>query len=467
MAGGLFLGVPATVVALNQQGLLERAFHDGLYPNLAFRAEAMPEEWPPNTGQQLYITRPGLLPAITTPLSPGVDPLPQALQFEQWIATLNQFGGTIDTNIPTSTVAMANMFLRNLHQLGLQAGQSINQIARNALFQAYISGQTVALTTINSTDTTLQVASLNGFTSVVIPGSSVPPQPVSTTYPLPITIGSSTGTSVSASVIGYIQNNPNDPNASGVLQLAAQVGTAFTSTRTPIKSAYAPNVVRSAAGSSVDAIGSSDTLTLQQAINAVAFLRRANVQPHDDGFYHAHISPLINAQLFADPVFQRLNQSLPEHVIYKEGFLGYMAGIMFIMNTESPESFNSGNLTSTVQSGVYAQGIGGEVTNGAGVNIGRVIITGKGAVYEKYLDESAYVTEAGTTGKIGEFDVVNNGINILTERIRLIMRSPQDRLQQIVGATWSISTSFPIPSDITAPSGPQLYKRAVVLECAI
>jgi hypothetical protein len=463
MAGGLFLGVPAQLVSLNQQGLLERAFHDGLYPNLAFRAEAMPEEWPANTGQQLYITRPGLLPPITTALSPGVDPIPQALQFEQWIASLNQFGGTIDTNMPTSTVAMANLFLRNLHQLGLQAGQSINQIARNALFQAYISGQTVALTTINSTDTTLQVASLNGFTSVVIPGSNVPPQPVSTTFPLPITIG---GT-VAASVIGFTQNNPNDPNASGILTLSAQVGTAFTSTRTTVKSAYAPNVVRSAAGSSVDAIGASDTFTLQQAINSVAFLRRANVQPHDDGYYHAHISPLINAQLFADPVFQRLNQSLPEHVIYKEGFLGYMAGIMFIMNTESPESFNTGTLTATAQSGIYAQGIGGEVTNGAGVNIGRVIITGKGAVYEKYLDESAFVTEAGTMGKIGEFDVVNNGISILTERIRLILRAPQDRLQQIVGSTWSISTSFPIPSDITAPSGPQLYKRAVVCECAI
>jgi N4-gp56 family major capsid protein len=464
MAGpGIFLGVPATVVSLNQQGLLERAFHDGLYPNLAFRAEAMPEEWPANTGQQLYITRPGLLPAITTPLSPGVDPIPQALQFEQWIASLNQFGGTIDTNMPTSTVAMANLFLRNLHQLGLQAGQSINQIARNAMFQAYISGQTVTLTAILSTDTTLRVVSLNGFTDVVIPGSNVPPQPVSTTFPLPITIAGVT----SASVVGYIQDNPADANASGTLLLSAQVGTAYATTRNSVKSAYAPNVIRSAAGTSVDAISSSDTFTLQQAINAVAFLRRANVQPHDDGFYHAHISPLINAQLFADPVFQRLNQSLPEHVIYKEGFLGYMAGIMFIMNTESPESFNTGNLVATASSGVYASGIGGEVTNGAGVNIGRVIITGKGAVYEKYLDESAYVTEAGTTGKIGEFDVINNGINILTERIRLIMRSPQDRLQQVVGSTWSISTSFPIPSDITAPSGPQRYKRAVVLECAI
>jgi len=462
---GIVLGVPAAVLSLQQQGLLERAFHDGLFPNLAFRAEAMPEEWPANTGQQVFMTRPGLLPTIVTPITPGTDPLPQAIPFEQWIATLNQFAGTVDTHMPTSTTANANLFLRNLHQLGLQAGQSINQIARNSLFQAYLSGQTVLSVATGSSDQVIQVASCNGFTDVVIPGGNVAPQPVSAQYPLPITIG--TGASaVSASVIGYTLNNPADPNGPGTLTLAAAVGSVIA-IRTQVVSAYAPTVIRSAPGGSVDAIGAADTVTLQQAINAVAFLRRANVQPHDDGFFHAHVSPLSNAQFFADPVFQRINQSLPEHVIYKEGFIGTIAGIMFFMNTESPESFNSGTLTSTAQSGIYASGIGAETTNGTGVNIGRVLITGKGSVYEKYIDESAYVTEAGIIGKIGEFDVINNGLNILTERIRLVLRAPMDRLQQTVSASWSISTSFPIPSDITAPSGSQRYKRAIVLEHSI
>ncbi len=462
---GIIVGVPAALLSLNQQGLLERAFHDGLFPNLAYRAEASPEEWPANTGQQLFMTRPGLLPATTTPLTPGVDPSPQSIPFEQWVATLNQYGNTIDTNMPTSVTSNANLFLRNIHQLGLQAGQSINQVARNSMFQAYLSGQTVLNAANLTTDTSIRVASLNGFTDVIVPGSNVAPQPVSTTFPLAITIGSGSA-KVNASVVGVIPDNTNDPvNGPGTLLLAAAVGTAFT-VRSTVKSAYAPIVVRSTAGDSVDAIGSADTLTIQQAINAAAFLRNANVQPHDDGFYHAHISPLSEAQFFADPVFQRLNQSLPEHVIYKEGFLGYLSGVMFFMNTEAPTQFNSGQLTSTANSGVYASGIGAEITNGNGVNIGRVLITGRGAVYEKYLDESQYVTEAGTTGKIGEFDVVNNGIQILTERIRLVLRAPLDRLQQIVSATWSISTSFPVPSDITAPSGPQRFKRAIVLEHA-
>jgi hypothetical protein len=462
MAGGISVNVPPTLGNLQQQGLLERAFHDGLFPNLAYRAEAMPEEWPLNTGTQLFLSRPGLLKPTVTPNTPGTDPIGQTVLFEQWVATLNQFTDSIDTHMPTAVTAQANLFLRNIHQLGLQAGQSINRIARNALFQAYLSGQTVTTVQAASTDTVLQVASLNGFTSVVIPAGNASPQPVSVAFPLPITVN---GT-VAASVIGFSPNNPNDFSGPGTLTLSAALGTAQTATRVSVVSAYAPIVVRASGGASVDSVGSGDTLVLQQAINAVGFLRRANVQPHEDGFYHAHISPTANSQIFADPVFQRLNQSLPEHIIYAQGFIGHMAGVMFFMNNESPETFNTGSQIPTAGSGIYGQEIGAEVVNGSGVAIGRVIITGRGSIYEKYLDESAFVSEAGTMGKIGEFSVNNNGISILTERIRLVLRAPMDKLQQQVSATWSISTSFPIPSDITAPSGSQLFKRAIVLEYA-
>lgn len=461
-------GVPPTILELQQKGLIERAFHDGLFPNLAYRAEALAEEWPANTGTEIYMTRPGLLTPAVTPLTPGADPVPKALVFEQWSAVLNQYGDSIDTHVPTSVTANADLFLRNIHQQGLQAGQSINRVARNALFQSYLSGQTVLSSACIAGDTTLRVAALNGFTTVVISGTNVRPQAVSATYPLPIKVGNTTTTAVTRSVIQTIPDNTSDPLGPGTLVLSAAIGTAFAA-RVAVRSSYAPRIVRAAAGASVDAIGATDTLTLQQAINAVAFLRTANVQPHEDGFYHAHISPLANAQVFADPVFQRLNQSLPEHITYKEGFIGSIGGIIFFMNTESPVAANTGtrSLSGTSTTAYYSPEINAETTNNSSVDIGRVIITGKGSLYEKYLDESQYVTEAGTTGKIGEFDIINNGVNVLTERIRLILRAPLDRLQQKVASTWSITTSFPVPSDITAPSGPEAFKRAIVLEHAL
>ena len=123
MSGQFVVGVPASVVNLVQQGLLQRAFHDGLYPALQYRAEAMFEEWEGNTGVEIFESRPGLLPAITIPLVPGNDPDPAQVAYEQWITTLAQFANAIDTNMPTSTVANANLFLRNIKTLGLNAGQ--------------------------------------------------------------------------------------------------------------------------------------------------------------------------------------------------------------------------------------------------------------------------------------------------------------------------------------------------------
>lgn len=471
----LFLGVPPAILDLQQRGLIERAFHDALFPNLAYRAEAMPEEWPLNTGNEIFMTRSGLLAPAVSPLTPGSDPVVTSAPNEQWSAELNQFGGADDVDMPTSATANASIFMRKIHTLGLQAGQTINRVARNALFKNYLSGSTVALTAILAGDTTLLVAALNGFRTVLNPVVSARPTPVGPASPLSVRVGTGT-TVVTVSVVGTIPNDPADPDGPGTLILSAAIGTAFAATRTPVKSTVAPRIVRAAGGDSIDAVGPADTFVLQQAINAVAFLRQASVPPHEDGFYHAHISPLANAQVFADPVFQRLNQSLPEHVIYKEGFIGTISGVMFFMNTESPGTLNSGTLVTTSAAtgapvgaiGQYAKELGAEVVNGNGVNIGRVIITGKGSIYERWLDEmKAFASEAGVTGKIGEFQVVNNGIQILTERIRLIIRAPLDRLQQKVSLAWSTSTSFPVPSDLLAPNGSELYRRAVVLEHSV
>ncbi len=462
----VILAMPPEIVALNQQGALERAFHDSLFVNLAFRAEAMAEEVQANTGQVLFFSRPSLLPVATTPLQPGSDPQPSQVFYEQWSMTLQQFGGAVDTHMPTAITSNSNLFLRNIQQLGLQAAQTVNQSARNRLFQAYLGGNTVMNIANGTTDTSIHVSSVNGFTSVVVPGTNVQPVAPSATIPLPITIGIGAA-AVSASVTGFILDNPSDPVGPGTLLLAAQVGTAFAA-RTPVVSFYAPQILRTGGGTSVDAIGGSDTLVLQDIINAIAVLRTNNVPPHDDGYYHVHLSPTANSQLFADPVFQRLNTALPEGVMYSQGFVGHMNGGLFFMNTEAPTFQNCGTRSFTGPNfAQYSPGIGAETTNDSNVNIGRVIVTGKGVLYERYLDEGQYVTEAGTTGKIGDFDIQNGGVNILTERIRLVIRAPIDRLQQIVSAAWSITNDFPVPSDVTfTASGNAMFKRAVVIEFA-
>ena len=465
MAAGVVLGIPPAILQLVQTNLLERAFHDALVPALLYRQEALFEEWVANVGTQVVMSRAGLLAPSIVPLQPGNDPIPQTLTYEQWVVTMARWSGTIDTHMPTAMLSNADQFLRNIQQLGIHAGQTINRVSRNALFQPYLSGQTMSTVVTASTDTQIQVASVNGFTTVVNPATGVRPVAVSSATPLAITIqfGSLVLTNT---VIGYTLNNPNDPNSPGVLLLGSQVGQVVTA-RSPVLSNVAPVVVRAGGGAGVDAVSAADTLTLQDINNAVQVLRTNSVQPHDDGWYHGHLPPIMNAEVFADPAWQRLNTALPDHSNYKQGWVNPTLGVMFIMNAESPTPQTISGLVSTGNAGAqYAFDVGGEVTNNLGVNINRTIITGKGALLERGFDESQYIGEAGVTGKIGEFDVVNNGLSIGTDRIRLVIRSPLDRLQDVVSSTWSITTAFAAPSDITATSGPSLYKRAIVIESA-
>ncbi len=462
MANTITVGIPPALFQLVQNGLIERAFHDALYPKMMFRQEASWEEWEGHQGVEMLMTRSGLLAPNTTPLAAGAEPPLLVSNYEQWVATLARYGNAIDTAMPTSATSSMDQFVRNIHNLGLQAGQSINRIPRNTLAQKYLSGQTVLIVVTASADTTIRVAACNGFTDVV---ANVRPSTVSQATPKSITIFNG-ATPIVRNVIGFVLDDANDINGPGTLLLDAAVG-AIVAVRSSVLAIDRPNVIRSGGGSSVDAIGASDILTLQDAINATNWLRKNNVLPHEDGYYHGHLSTDANGQVFQDPAFQRLNTSMPDGTYYQSAFLGTIGGIMFMDNNEAPDLTNCGARTSTGTNAAYSTDIGAETTNETGVNIGRVIITGRSAIYERGLDErKAFATEAGMNGKDGDFSITNNGVQVSTDRIRLILRSPMNRFQDEISAAWSIHTSFPVPTDITA-GGPQRYKRAVCIEHAL
>ncbi len=95
-----------------QENILERSFHDALFPRLMFRGEASPVPWPAGIGDTQIFSAPGLIPVDTRPLVPGQDPVPASYPMEQWTAQLQQYAGTIDTHMPTSMVAIVNLFRR-------------------------------------------------------------------------------------------------------------------------------------------------------------------------------------------------------------------------------------------------------------------------------------------------------------------------------------------------------------------
>lgn len=449
-------GIPNEIANIIQDRTLERVFHDALYPRLLYRSEAMAESWAANLGERMTFTRAGLIPVKIQPLTPGQDPTPSTYAFEQWEVEAKQQGDTIDTHMPTSQVSIAPLFMRNTVQLGLNAGETLNRLVRDRLFRAYLGGTTNLAVAGVAGQVSIEVASINGFTETLSNGRVVP---VSSAAPIAATVGAE-----SVSVIGAEASNPLDPFGRGRLFLAAAL-VGSPAIRSVVLATNRSRIVRVGGGSSVDALTGSSIITMQDIINAVTRMRTMKIPPCSDGFYHVHMTPNGEAQIFADPVFQRLYQSLPESAAYRDYAIGQLLGCRFYRDTENPNTINSGPLVASGSSAQSSGEIGGDVVNGAGVPVDRTIILGGGTIYEKYLDESKYITDAGVTGKIGQFSVVNNGVQVMTNRIRYILRAPLDRLQQVVAQTWSWSGDFAIPSDILT-GDPARFKRAVIIEHA-
>lgn len=441
-----------SVVSSIQDRTLQRVFRDALCPRMLFRMEAIPELWPANLGANQTFTRAGLIKPTTRPLGPNTDPTPIGYDFEQWEATAQQWGSTIDTHMPTSYLTLASLYLRNMHQLGMHAGQSLNRIVRDKLYNAYTAGNTeVSTTTAGSTS--VPVVNLNGFTQNFVNGRLAD---VSASNPLPIVIGPPGGTPVyTGNVVGFTAGPDGDRIHSGTLTVSP-AHTGITA-RDVVTSGAASFMVYAGGANTLDSLTSSSQLALRDIRTAVANMRSNNVPPHEDGTYHIHLDPVAESQIFGDNEFQRLNQSIPDYVHYRRMAVANMLGCTFYRNTEVP---NTATVDENVATGHTT---GFELTNASSVGIHRTIMTGAGAIEEKYLDESRYISDAGIQGKIGEFAVTNGGVQVMTERIRLILRAPQDRLQQLTSSSWSFSGDFPIPTDALSKTSNAWFKRATVI----
>jgi len=452
--------------ALVQENILERAFHDALFPRLLYRGEAAPVLWPANVGDTMAFTGVGLIKPKMKPLVPGTDPLPSTYSSEQWTAQLQQYADSIDTNMPTSIVAIANLFLRNAQQLGLSSAQALNRIPRNRMYNAGLSGWTVA-DGGQGPVTTLRVKRLNGFTRARRPdlpsGSPVRYDFVSANNPLSVTIFDQTGPAeVTRSVIGYTPDTPGDEVGPGTLTLSGGAVTVLD--RAYVFSADRTFLVRVGGGNKVDDVGSTDLLKLADIRSAVSRFWQQNVPEQPDGRFHCHLDPISQAQIFADPEWQRLLTSLPDYFMYRQFAVGELLNCVFFRNSEAPlPDTVDGGLTATfTQDDPFA----GELYNNgttAGVKIHRPLFVGQGLLYEYYQDLSQLITEAGVTGRVGEPRISNNGIEVMSDRIQLIIRAPLNRLQDLVSNSWKFIGDWPVRTD-GAVGDAARYKRAVVIE---
>ncbi len=451
--------------ALVQENLLERAFHDALFPRLLFRGEATPQLWPANVGDTMVFTGVGLIKPKMKPLVPGTDPQPSSYTEEQWTAMLNQYSDSIDTHMPTSISAIANLFLRNAHQLGMSAAQAMNRIPRNQLYGAALAGHTVADGGPQS-GTSLRVKRLNGFTRARRPdlpqGSPVRFDPVSTNNSLKIVVFDN-GAPLANTVIGFSPDTAGDEVGPGVLTLSGAL--TATANRAYVIADDRTSLVRVGGGFKIDDVSSADKLLLTDVRSAVARFWQMNVPEMPDGRFHCHLDPTSQAQIFGDPEFQRLLTALPDHFMYRQFAVGELLNCVFFRNSECPlpETVEGGLTATFTQDDPFSGELWNNGNPSTGMKVHRPLFVGQGAMYEYYQDLSGLITEAGVTGRIGEPRITNNGIEVFSDRIQLIIRAPLNRLQDLVSTSWKFIGAWPIRTDATTGDAAR-YKRVQVIE---
>jgi hypothetical protein len=433
-----------------QQGFLEREFRDGLQSALAYRAVADREPVAINIGETVTKTRQGFKAPVTTPILPSGNTnldnglTATATAIEQYTLSINIFGDTTDLNVVTSQVGIANQFLLNAKVNGVQARQSLDRLARNALFAAYLGGNTRVRTTLGSPNVTISVDDIRGFQYVLVNGVYVA---VSGSNTAQVQVGSNTytltgtaadGTNVSTSFGGI----------SGTLTFSATVTVADGTALNTVAHPNAPVLIRPngkwtggsafASTTSTAALTSSDTLTLAAIEDAVAQLRNnTGIIGPDFDWYGDNVSM---RQLFADADFKQAFQGQYGSREWREGEVFKLAGVRFNPTTEAPVQTHPTN---------------------AALKVRRPIICTSGALVEGDF--------AGMAQKAAEMSGTNAMVDYVDDVV-MVTRAPLDRLAQIVAQSWFWVGGFVAPSDATATAtviptaGAQYYKRAVVIE---
>lgn len=449
--------------AIVQQNMLERAFRDALFPNTLFRGDVAVKDWPKNVGDNMIFTSPGLLPPRMRPIVPGVDPTPNSYKLEQWEAQLQRYADTIDIDMVSDMVALSSIFMRNAHQLGLGAAQSLNRLVRNRMYNAAEAGWTVA-DGAQTGVTTLRVKRLNGFTKARNPNlsgaSTVRFDPVSASNPLNILVDIS-GTLTANTVVAFTPDTAGDELGPGTLTLGSSVTVSSRAAVLAVDRSLAHHV---GGGNRTDDVNSTSLPKLSDVRTVISSFFQNNVPPHKDGRFHAHADPTSISKLYEDAEFQRLNTSLPDYYLYKQFFIGEILNTIFARNSECPivstvypNDGTTFSLDDNFAPELYSTGAS------TGTPMHRILFSGSDAIIECWRSAMDVISDAGLTGKVAEPQITNNGIEVMCDRVQLIFRAPLNRLQDMVAASWQFIGDWPVRTDAATGDAKRIKRLAVLI----
>ncbi len=452
---------PASLQPAIQQGFLAREFEEGLMSRLGFREIVDRVAIPNRIGETITMTRRGLKPPVTTPITPASNNnfdnglTPTTWGVEQYTITMNMFGDTIDLNMVTERVGISAQFIQNARVNGTQANQSLDRLARDALFSGknvfglggYLGGNTRVTTTLGAAGTAVHVDDIRGFQNTLTPVGTV--TTITSSTGMTVLVGAGVYTLLAA-VADQTSTSTAPNGVSGTLTFNSNVTVSDGTAGQAVIASTAPLIVRpngrqttlvlTAPAGTYGASGyvPGDTMTMDTINQAVASLRMNNVPPVDaSGLYHCYMDDKQMVGLFRDADFKYLYRGAYGSDSYRTGQVVDLLGVRFIPTTEAPQQSSLGN-----------------------GSIHRAIVVGQGAIIE------------GDFAGMGANDIPDAERAIIdrVDDVVMVTRPPLDRLNQVVAQSWYWIGGYAIPTDSTAvpsiiPTATNAYlKRAVVIE---
>ena len=485
-----FADFPDSVKALLQANFLVREMEEGLDSILAYRRLAIQEVFPGRIGETMTRTRKGRRAPVSTPISVGapgattnldngLNPLANPWSVEQYTFTLEEYADTIDLNLMQEQTGIADQFIANARNNGVQAAQSLERICRSKLFGAYLSGNSRIIAdpadaivgTVEANDTPINNAAsgnlnlddVRGFQTVLLQSGSSSGKvvAVSTTNKLPVVITKANGTQYAGNVTAvtvYTYETPtysvldltNTPDAvPGWITFENLSGSDYSFTvGDTIVANDAPAILRPFSRRNTKLLTGSDVLSLGIIEDAVAYLRDNGIPPMDDGTYHCVLDNTSLRQLFADQDFKVLFAGRSQSTEWRDGDIIRLLGITYIPTTEA-----------------YVQPAIGTAVEKPAVRVRRPVIAGAESIIQGNFDGmQSWMAQRG-------FDRADSNI-AMVDGVVQIVREPLDRLQQVVAMTWTWIGDYAVPTDITATptiiptAGAARYKRCVTIEHA-
>lgn len=407
--------LPAEIQDIVLDKFLDKVFDEPLQANLGFRAIAERVSVQGEVGDTLTKSRPALLAPITATTTPTAytdvenGMTPQTYPIEQYKLTLGEYKGNTKTNVVYDRLAIGSKFARDAARLGLQAAQSLDGAARDALFDVYQGGNSRATGAV-SNSSVVSVDDTRGFTAGDV-----------------IMVGDAQRTVVS---VAHTGSSTAYRGVAGTITVDSSITSEASGS--PVFSLTAPLILRSNSVVSTNLV--TGKMTADMILDGVA-QHDANGIPRLDGLFNLYISSKQARGLYNDPMFKDYFVGAHNSDEYKDGIISELLGVRLIRTNMNP----------TTAGGVYLSAL-----------------VGADALIEGSFTETGYAGLAAAG--------LGNDLITVHDGIAHIIGVPRDNLYQWVTQSWTAVVGYGVPTDkyttaaVLPTASNAAFKRAIIME---